>query len=364
MIRLASFLAASMFPFAVPAAAQGPPAADGPAAGRAAEAPLFSSDEPLTLTIEGPLNTVFKQRGDESEEFPAVVWEEDAAGERIRFDVQLRTRGNFRLQRRVCEFPPIRVDFKKGAVENTVFAGQDKLKLVTHCDNDRSEYEQYVLQEYLNYRMFNVLTDLSFRARLARITYANSESDDEPITRYAFFIEDDAKMAVRNGWDVLEVPQVAPWDQDPDQLSLAELYLFMVGAVDWSPFMPEPGEDECCHNVTVIGNPAGPVFAVPYDFDLTGIISPRYAPKPPPNLGIRRLRDRLYRGVCKPEDVLQRTVALFNQKKDEIYAVYREQEGLDAKVRDEAIEYLDEFYEIINDQRKLDREITRRCREF
>ncbi|NIP93601.1 MAG: hypothetical protein GWN18_19895, partial [Thermoplasmata archaeon] len=69
-----------------------------------------------------------------------------------------------------CEFPPLRLNFKKGQLDETLFDGQDKVKLVTHCRNG-DRYEQNVVKEYLVYRLYNVLTPLGFQVRMAHITY-------------------------------------------------------------------------------------------------------------------------------------------------------------------------------------------------
>jgi hypothetical protein len=324
---------------------------------------LFESEDPLTLTIEAPLETIFKEREQESFYHPGTVILEDVDGSRVSLEVEVKTRGKFRLNRRTCGFPPLRIDFKTKQVENTVFAGQDKLKLVTHCQDKRDEYEQYVLLEYLVYRTYNLLTDMSFRVRLARINYVDTDEDRDPITKYAFFIEDEDDVAARNGWELLEVPLVSPFDYERDQLNLAEVFQFLMGNTDWDAFKRPPDETECCHNVKVIGNMAGPVFPVPYDFDWTGMVSARYA-KPDPSLSIRSVRQRLYRGVCLTRDQLDATFPVFEQHKQDVYHLFQSQDGLEEKQLEKAIEYLDEFYEIIGDPKKVEREMQDRCREF
>ena len=89
----------------------------------------------------------------------------------------------------------MRVDVSRTCVGGTVFDGQNGIKLVSHC-RDRDDDEQDVLKEY---RTFNLLTDESFRVRLARITYVDGEDDDDPVVRYAFFIEEAEAMAERLG---------------------------------------------------------------------------------------------------------------------------------------------------------------------
>ena len=323
---------------------------------------LFGSHDILELTIEGPLKSVFKERSQESKEYPAVISYVDASGEVVRVDLDLSTRGRRRLDRRICRFPPLRLDFPKSQVMETIFAGQDKVKLVTHCRDDRDEYEQYVLQEYLVYRAFNILSDLSFRVRLARITYVDLEESRDPLTNYAFLIEQKDRMAERNGWEVLEIPVIDPVYFDPDQLRLVEVFQFMIGNTDWSAFRAPSGEPECCHNAKAVGTMAGPVFSVPYDFDQSGVVSTRYA-SPDERLELRNVRQRLYRGMCWPREEFAETVATFNDRREAIYALYRGQADLDPDRLERMLEYYDSCYEVINDEGKF-RRALRDCRRM
>ncbi len=325
-------------------------------------APLFTSHDVVSITIEGPLDRVFKERDeDEKESFDAVLWHH-AAGIDEAYDIALRTRGHFRLRPSTCDFPPLRVNFKRSQVEGTVFAGQNKIKMVTHCQDRRDEYEQYVLQEYLIYRTFNLLSDQGFRVRLARITYVDTDGKRDTLTKYAFFIEDDDAMAERNGWDVLEVPNVLPSQMQQEPLVLVELFQFMIGNTDWDAFVGERG-DVCCHNGLLIGSVREfVVIPVPYDFDFAGLIWTRYA-TPDPRLRVRNVRQRLFRGICRQREELEAAFPLFHEQREAIYDLYRSQPDLDSKRLEDTIEYLDEFYEIIGDPRKVEREMLNKCRE-
>ena len=338
----------------------------GPDSAFAASAPLFASHDPLRLTVEAPLSSIFKDRGQESTERSGKVLLHQPSGESLGLDVEIRTRGRARLSRRICDFPPLRLNFSSRAVESTVFVGQDKLKLVVHCQDDRAEYEQYVLQEYLIYRVFNRFTDMSFRARLVRNTYVDTEAKRDTVTRYGFLIEADDMLAARTGWQPLVVPAVPPNESDPQYLALVGVFQYMIGNPDWSPFGKAPEEGECCHNTTPIGSPAGPVFSVPYDFDITGLVNTRYADglfsPTTRNLGITKVRERVYRGVCPSNDFLPGLFADFNERREAIYALYRGQVELHPKVLEETLKYLDEFYATINDPQKVERELVARCR--
>ena len=333
----------------------------------AASAPLFASDQPLQLTIEAPFSSILKERGSNPKEYPGKVTVHQAGETPVVLDVEIQTRGKARLSRQICEFPPLRLDFPRTRVESTVLAGQDRLKLVTHCQDGRAEYEQYVLQEYLVYRVFNLLTDLSFLARLVRGTYVDTDAKRDTVTRYGFLIESDEMLGIRTGGgEPLHVPAVPPAWADAQYLALVGVFQYLIGNPDWSAFARAANEDECCHNTIPIGSPAGPVFPVPYDFDITGIVNPRYADRlfgpETRNLGIHRVRDRVYRGLCVSAVYLPSVFAKLNERREAIYALYAGLADLDPRVLKDTREYLDQFYETINDPKAVEWELHGRCR--
>jgi hypothetical protein len=328
-------------------------------------APLFASHDPLTFTLEAPLSSIFKERGKERNERPGRLIVPGIDGQSMTLNVQVRTRGKTRAERRICEFPPLRLDFDSAGT-GTVFEGQNDVKLVTHCQSGRAEYEQYVLQEYLVYRMYALLTEFSFTPRLARITYVDTDAKRDTVTRYGFLLEPVDAVAARNGVEALRIPSVAPHLVHPSSITLVEVFEYMIGNPDWSAFGLEPGEDACCHNTVPIGAVAGPIYSVPYDFDIAGIVNTRYADRlfgtPERNMGIRSVRQRVYRGLCWSEQHLADAFELFNHKREAIYALYRAQPELHPEILKETLEYLDAFYDTINDPHKVKREFTSKCR--
>ncbi len=326
------------------------------------EDPLFQSHDRLTLTIEAPLGTIFREREQESSYHPAVLIVGDSSGAVTRLDIQLKTRGNNRLQRSVCAFPPLRVRFPRDRTAGTVFRGQDRLKLVTHCQN-RREYEQYVVLEYLIYRTFNLFTEASFRVRGAQITYVDTGAGGKRVTKQAFFIEEEERMAARNGWEILRVPGVAPQEVDPLQMSLVDVFQYMIGHTDYSAFVSESGRDECCHNVKLIGTPAGPVLPVPYDFDGSGVVSARYA-VPDRRFGRRSVRDRVFRGGCLFRESVAEVLPIFRERQEDVYSLYRAESALQANVIERTLDYFDDFYVVLADSKKVDREFMKSCRAF
>lgn len=339
--------------FASPVAAQDPPAQAAPQP--RPPQPLFASHEPLILRIEADYGTIFKERDDESTYHPAKLTLAGAGGTPTTINIELRTRGHYRLQSRICGFPPVRVNFPKDSVVGTVFEDQDKIDLATHCQDRREQYEQITLLEYLIYRTYHLLSDKSFLVRLARVTYVDSAGKRDTLTRYGFFVEDKPAMAKRIGGEVFNQTEVHDDNTDFDLMSLTALFEYFIGNTDWSVW--------ALHNILLVQIPPGPFpTAVPFDFDWSGVISAPYA-RPDGRLPIKQVRERLFRGYCRTADELAPHFALFNQKKDEIYALYQNQEGLTDETKKKTLEYYDEFYKTINDPRAVDREILRKCRQ-
>jgi hypothetical protein len=336
-----------------------------PASLAAQERPLFTSHDVVTLAIRAPFEDIFGHRGEERVEYPGVVVIRGRSAEHDTLEVDIRTRGHSRLEKRICRFPPLRLDFPKTRVSGTLFEGQDKLKLVTHCQDDRDEYEQYVLLEYLIYRVYNTLTPLSFRVRLARITYEDSEGDRDTVTRYGFLIEHEEAVAERTGWTSIVAPLVPPDVIDPENLALIGVFQYMIGNPDWSAFQAGPGNSECCHNTKPMGTPVGPVFSVPYDFDLSGLLNTRYANRlysgNLEKLGLRNVRQRRFRGLCRSAAFWPAIFTSFIEGRTEIEQLFRGQEGLEPDVLEEALEYIGDFYDVIDDEGRVRREFERHC---
>lgn len=331
----------------------------------AENAPLFGSDATLELTLEADFNTIRREdrSDDDSVERPAVMRWSEADGTPMSQEIQIQTRGNFRLARRNCDFPPLRLNVKKGESEGTLFHGQDKLKLVVTCKLGQDYWEQYLLAEFMAYRMLNLFTPLSFRVRLARITYVDTSGEDDTFTRFAFIIEDDDAMAARNGsrkvdWDPAR--QLHPSRVERDPAILLEVYQYMIGNTDWSGVQ--------MHNVELLRRPEGTMVTVPYDFDMSGIVDARYA-RPDQSLPIRSVRDRYFRGICpedlnRPPEAYQAVYSAFQQNKERIYDLWRNQEGLSEDRLEDTLEYLDDFFEILDDPDQIQRRMLGSCRKI
>jgi len=329
---------------AAPAAAQ-----DSAAAAPAKPTKLFASDSVFAITIAGDMKTYVAARDSTAPWLPAQLI---VAGDTISIDIQQR--GHFRRKASSCSFPPMSVKFDKD-VKGSIFAKQKKLKLVTTCRPESAEYARYILQEYMIYRVYALLTPVSFRARLVRVTYTDTAHPGAtPFTTMAFFVEDQKDMAARNGGTVLAAKNAVREDFDAPALAVLSLFEFMIGNTDWS-FAAE-------HNLRLVrtGVFGAGILPVAYDFDWSGAVNASYA-TPDRSLPIRAVRERVWMSYCLGSPDLAEAVALFNARRGAITALYTDSRILDAEWAQRTIEYFDDFYKTINDPARLAKAVKRHC---
>ena len=97
---------------------------------------LFSDDEIISVTVAADLNTLVCDIGDNTEYHKAILSYILQGEDTVSLNVSIKTRGNFRKDRNNCDFPPLCIKFSKKEVKNTIFEGQDRIKLVTHCNQE------------------------------------------------------------------------------------------------------------------------------------------------------------------------------------------------------------------------------------
>lgn len=268
-------------------------------------------------------------------------------------EIRLRARGITRKS--ICHFPPIKLNFRETEFDNDTLNDINSLKLVTHCKNAEL-YEQYLLKEFLVYRMYNILTDSSFRVKLLQVNYIDSEEKMKPLTKYGFIIESHNHLTERLQGVRIDREGVNTWDTDDYLTSLLFLFQYFIGNTDWS--IPP------LHNVRLVkpSQPNSELLAIPYDFDYSGMVNTVYA-VPDELLGIETVRTRVYRGYCLPsKGYYQRLFKVFIEKKQDLFSIVENFEALDKKSRAEMMEYLEEFYTTIENPRMAEREIISVCR--
>ena len=313
---------------------------------------LFKETEPLAFTLTADFNAINKDRNPNStRRFPAVLTVASDKGPQD-IHVKLGTRGHFRLMARNCDFVPLRVEFPRDEIAGTPFDGQTNLKLGTHCRGDKA-YDNYTLREYLTYRLFNMVTPLSFRARLARTTYVEEKNKKPIATRYAIFIEHENEVAWRFGGRVVELPRIVFKELDAPTLNRMMLFEYMIGNTDFSIW--------ALHNVRIVQDKNRTLYPVPYDFDLSGLVHAPYA-VPDPRIGIRSVLDRLYRGPCRSADDLETTTESFRARHGDMLTLLESMRDLEPLARGEAKEYLESFFRMVDKPNAVKKQFVDGCK--
>jgi hypothetical protein len=295
---------------------------------------LFASETPVEFTLTADFKTVNKDRNPNSTKvFPATM----TIGETT-FPLSIRTRGHVRRMQQTCTFAPLRLEFDEEKTKGTIFEGHKNLKLGTHC-RDADLFEQYVPREYSAYKIFNLLTPRSFRARLAKATYVDEATKKPVSNRMALFIEDDDDVARRMEGRTIETQKLVFRQVDYDTATLMTIFEYMIGNTDMSMYL--------LHNVILVQTPKKVTYPVPYDFDYSGLVDARYA-VPAKQFNITSVRDRIYRGPCRTAAEFQSFFEKFTEVKPKVMELYDSLPGMDPGFRKDAQKYLEGFYSTIS----------------
>ena len=312
---------------------------------------LFTSEAPLDITFRTNIKQIKRDKGAEPPWRWASFTYKDSAGKEVEVPLRVRTRGIWRLKN--CDFPPIRLNFAGKETKNTVFDGVDKPKLVNFC-RDNDTYEQYMLQEAQLYRIYQLLTPLSHRIRVARIAYVDSASGKSDAQRYALIIEDPDQLANRHLAKIVKTKGAGPADLEPKELALAYMFLYFIGNLDFS--------FNGLHNTELLGTSDGRLLPVAYDFDYAGAVNATYA-VPPPNYNVTSVRIRKFMAYCDIAPEFPGAVNRLLEQKEAIYALYRDEIGklMSPSVVRSTLEYFDDFYDAVKTQKDAERNVFRNC---
>jgi len=302
---------------------------------------FFAEDAIVEMTLTTDIPQMQKEKGEDmfqeatvSLRFPdSTVIEEP---------VRVAPRGHFR--REYCNIPPIMVDFSNATSPRLSPLG--KLKLVIGCGTNGND-EQLVLREYLIYKIYNLLEDKSFRVRLLKVNYKDIKGRVRSFSQYAFLIEDDKDLAIRNNCIKKPKAQYATEATDRELMTKVAVFEYLISNGDWS--VPVN------HNIRLIydkDNPAAFPYAVPYDFDHSGFVNASYA-TPNELLGTETVKERAYRGFPRKMEELQATFDIFRNKKESILSLINNFSLLQSRSKKELTEYINEFYNTINDKRQV-----------
>jgi hypothetical protein len=309
---------------------------------------LFENDQALEVKLTGPLNSLIHHKEDE-QTFPFIL-----STEGIDLQIMVRVRGHSRKE--ICVFPPLRLEFGAAVPDNSVFFGQDDLKLVTHC-NKSSAAQANTLKEYAAYRFFNLISDASYRVRLLHIDYSDTEGK-RSTDRWAYVIEPTGALADRIEGERARLPAISQKSLNEQQEALVYVFQYLIGNTDWS-MVSADNSDECCHNGKLIKKEQKLLY-VPYDFDLSGLVNANYA-HPDPSFRIKRVTQRLYRGFCIDQQVLRSAIQEARSHEADFQMIVDDLPVVSKSVKTKMHRFLDRFFKEANNEDKILESFEKRC---
>ena len=313
------------------------------------ETGLFDSDNFLEITLTGNVHELFDDRSEQSgiHRLQFAYKREDSSV--VSVPVDAKTRGHFRKLRENCYYPPILLHFPaRDTLKSAIFKEDSKLKLGMPCKG-----EQYIINEWLVYKLYNLITPNSFRVRLVKVKLDDGKSKKGTAPFYGMLLEEVQDMAERNG-TISVKRKLRPEQTDTSSFLTMAVFEYMIGNTDWSV--------QYLQNIKLISVDSNAVpVCVPYDFDMSGIVNSPYA-LPAEELKMSSCRERRYRGYCVQDmKIFDKAIELFNSRKKDFYAIYTNCPFLDEKYKKSTIKFLDEFYATINNPNAVKKEFGYPC---
>jgi hypothetical protein len=303
---------------------------------------FFADTSIINATLSFNMGKMLKKKDKEGLLFPATFSCNMGDTLAINDHISVEVRGHFR--RAYCYIPPLKLIYKNNTA--SPFYHLKSLKLVSNC-KPTYEYDQYLLKEYLCYKIYNLITDKSLRVRLLNLSYKDSSGKKATITKHAFLLEDIKDLAKRNACVDLTDRKFSTERTDRRQMTIVAIFEYMIGNTDWA--VPVN------HNIILIRNKKDSLsrpFAVAYDFDYSGLVNTEYA-VPDERLGISNVTQRVYRGFPRTMEELNDVLGIFKEQKANIYATINNFNLLTSQSKNEMISFLDDFYSTINKQDEI-----------
>ena len=314
-------------------------------------ADIFEGDTPMKITLTLDIKRYQKEKY-KGEYMPVHFRYEINDSVVVVKDMRMKARGNFR--RSHCNMAPFWLNIAEANIKNVELQDIKRIKVVTNCNGSKA-YDDYVLKEYLAYKIYNILTPVSFRVRLVEMRYVDTGRKNKVSEGWAFLIEPEELLAERLGALVIKRDKLPMSLMKPADMDLTAMFLYMIGNSDYSV----AGR----HNIKILGMPgfgSQGYTPVPYDFDYSGIVDAYYA-IPGDKLGIKSVTERYYLGPCSDEPLLRSTIEYINQHREDILQMVNDFEYLDIKKRKQVINYLEEYFDLAEKVDPVVYDVERTC---
>jgi hypothetical protein len=303
---------------------------------------IFGSEELMEVSLQFDLAR-FQKKSDKAGSLDGRLIFNPGQPDSLSRKVSIKARGEYRYN--TCSFPPIQLNFKKPVYAVGDTGKIKKIKLVTHCSPGNPS-DDYVLREYLVYKLYSIFTDTSFRVRLLRITYLDEAKKKKPFTQYGFLIEPLDILASRTNCVIVKAEGLTQRNIMPPAMDRIAIFNYMIANWDWSV----PGQ----HNLAIVKSRiislAALGIGIPYDFDLCGVVNADYG-TPAPEMGLKSSRDRKFYGICRDRETFEKELKYFNGKKEELYSVVNDFPLLNQRSKKDITIFLDQFFNQFEKQR-------------
>lgn len=318
--------------------------------------PMFKKDDLLKYELKGDLISLLNDVGEDRSYHKCKLTSlNERNTDHPVLDVKVKTRGNFRRRKQNCNFPPLRFKFSHKESTGTVFEGQSKLKYVSHCQSLNESYEQHTIEEYLIYKMYNLVSDHSYRTRLLQMSFVDVNTNDT-LVKYGFFIEDKDDVATRCGKSVLNFKNIKQYDILRKNMVMLSLFQLMIGNSDW--------DVSRLHNIDILAVSENSIpMVVPFDFDWSGIINHDYYTLSP-TISPDAKYKRMYKGMNWGDEDLEAAFEDFRELKMLFLKIITDCEYLKDENKNRLVAYIEEFYQLIGSKKDVRNEIVKKSQKL
>ncbi|MDB4582694.1 hypothetical protein N9164_06050 [Draconibacterium sp.] len=297
---------------------------------------IFDDDTPMNLTLKYDITSFIRQKM--KGEYLDAELQIDYKDYKATKNIRLKARGNNR--RETCFFPPIYLNFKTDPIERSELKGMKKIKLVTHCSTSNS-HTSYLLREFLVYKIYNLLTDNSFKVKLLNIKYIDTGKKQRNYDKYGILIEPIELLTKRINSTEVDGTFVNGSNVIENEADIVALFRYMIGDTDWR--IKGGHNTKYMKSLTQLSPKVTPV---PYDFDYSGFVGTNYS-MPQEWTSIDNVKEREYLGYCRDNDeAYLKVINLFVEKEDEIRKTIESFNYLSEKDRKQLLSYIESFYNL------------------
>jgi hypothetical protein len=299
----------------------------------------LTAGEVETIELHTDLEALLQRESTNDEYQDATITYTDKSDQVFNWNLGIKPRGKYR--RRVCDFPPLKLNFSKKELRTSGLAEFDKFKLVTHCSDDRLASKEAVIKEYLTYQLYQELSPNSFRVHLLRIRYVDTKGKLASFQRYGIIIESEKELERRlNAVECEDCFVTEPSAIDASAENKLAVFQYMIGNTDFSV-----AQGRNLKYFTL--NNGGPLLPVPYDFDFAALVAPSYA-VPTRHLGQQKLTDRVYLGFVVSDSLMEQTLTVFEAKREKFLDIIGQEKRLSLTARSEMRLYINDFFTTID----------------